>query len=66
MFEKDNHVISYALNGWANWIETHDMSVSSADALKMKQTDLLRPLSHDQMKFVVRLRELSNEYFNKK
>ena len=66
MFEKDSHIIAYALHGWANWIETHDITLSAADAINMKKSEMVNALSQDQMKFIVRLRDLSKKHFNEK
>lgn len=53
----DKHDIFYALSLWANHIETGDIGLSAQDAINTggKTT----PLTLDQMKKVIRLRELA-------
>jgi len=66
MFDTDNEIISFALNLWGNYIETHSVSMSSED---VKKKDYL-PKNHyesnylhlNQKKLVKRIRYLSNEY----
>lgn len=62
MFEKDKNVIAYALNMWANYIETHDVSMSQYEAISQGKSELALPLVVEQQKFVVRLRDLSAKY----
>jgi len=61
MFEKDKHVRSYALNMWANHIETGDVTLSARDAISMGEQDLLNALTPEQQKFVVRLRDMAEK-----
>ena len=63
MFEKDNQIISYALNLWANWIETGDVTISASDSISMNT--LPKALTLEQQKFVVRLRELAQKELTK-
>jgi hypothetical protein len=60
----DNELISRALNYWANWIETGDVTLSSSDAIDCDMHKIIKPLSLDQQKLVVRLKELAiNQIF---
>ena len=61
MFEKDNQIISYALNMWANYIETGDVTISASDAIHFKQNEKVQSLTIDQQKFCIRLRDLAME-----
>ena len=65
MFEKDNHVIFHALNMWANYIETNDVTLSRNDAIKIKQLDIVKVLDSDQLEFINRLRNLAVKHLNK-
>lgn len=59
----DEVLAAYALNLWANWIETGDVALSASDA---KQAG--RPFNAptlDQMRLIVRLRDLAHG-FNQK
>ena len=55
---EDKHLIFYALNMWANYIETGDVNMAAQNAVKQGEKDRVRALSLDQMKFIIRLREL--------
>lgn len=57
MFEKDSEIKTFALNMWANYIETSDIHLSAVDAKQMKQS--FNSLTTEQMEFVVRLRKLA-------
>ena len=60
MYENDNEIIAQALNMWANHIETGKVTTSAIDAEKSEQDWLcVKPLTMEQMKFIIRLRELS-------
>ncbi len=37
-FEKDSDCIAFALEGWANWIETGDISLCREDVIRMVQS----------------------------
>jgi len=63
LFDSDQEIISHALNMWANHIETGDVCLSMTDAQNMKIP--FKALTFDQMKFVVRLRELSSVILEK-
>jgi hypothetical protein len=63
MFEKENYMISYALNLWANYIETGDVTMSAQTAQKIKEP--FNALTEDQMEFILRLRKTSTEYLTK-
>jgi hypothetical protein len=53
----DQELIARALNLWGNWIETGNIILSAEDAQQRKLK--FNALSVDQMKLVVRLRELA-------
>ena len=66
MFDTDNEIISFALNIWANYIETYSVSMSAEDAKNRKyapkshyESNYLHP---NQQKLIKRIRHLSNEY----
>ena len=61
MFEKDNEIKFYALNMWANHIETGNVSMSAEDAHKRNEKVSLKYLDENQQKFVIRLRELARK-----
>lgn len=62
--ETDQEKIYYALSMWANHIETGKMTLSANDALH--QNIRVKPLTENQMKFVIRLLELSRKALNGK
>lgn len=57
MFENDNEIVAQALSMWANHIETGRVTNTATDVINMGLFP--KPLTMDQMKFVIRLRELS-------
>jgi hypothetical protein len=59
--QKDKYLISHALLMWANHIETGDICLNAIDAKKMGKEKQINALDVDQMKLVVRLKELSNK-----
>lgn len=61
MKEKDNIIIAYALNLWANHIETGNISLSAEDARNMNNNNLIKNLDEEQINFVKRLKDLSNK-----
>ncbi len=56
----DNQLIYWALNMWANWIETDDINMSATDAANMEKR--INPLTTEQMRHIVRLRDLSHRF----
>lgn len=64
MFENDNEIIAQALNMWANHVETGRVINSATDAINMGLFP--KPLTIEQMKFVIRLRELSAKALEKR
>lgn len=60
---KDNELIYYALCYWANYIETGDVARSGKDAEVMGKE--VNALDIDQMKMVIRLRELAEEFYKR-
>ena len=58
---RDTDVVSHALNLWANWIETEDVTMSGEDAVSAGMKDKVNVLSTEQMRFVVRLRDLAQK-----
>lgn len=57
--QSDAVVIAHALSMWANYIETGDVCMSAEDAERANEK--FNALSTDQMKFVIRLREMETE-----
>jgi hypothetical protein len=55
--EKNSQLEYYALSNWANYIETGDVAMSAQDAQNCKRA--FNALGHDQMTFVLRLRNLA-------
>jgi len=53
----DTELIQMALNYWANYLETSDVTLSAIDAANSDRK--FNALTLEQMKVVVRLRELS-------
>ena len=62
--EKDSNLIFYALNMWANYIETGNVALSKQDAINCKYSEVIKKLSPSQMELTLRLRKLSEECFN--
>lgn len=62
--KKDNELKCYALNFWANWIETDDMTMSAENAVKCDRRDKMNVLTLEQVKLVIRLRELAIKELN--
>ena len=55
--ETDEQKIYFALNLWANYIETGDVTLCAKDA--ERTGDKVKALDATQMKVIVRLRELA-------
>lgn len=53
----DEELVAHALDMWANYIETSNIGLSANDAAEQKAK--FNALSLDQMKLVIRLRELA-------
>lgn len=62
MFETDNEIIAFALRSWANYIETNNMSLSRNDAIRLNQHKIIKSLSEEQERFIIRIKELANKY----
>ncbi len=73
-FEKDSDCIAYALEGWANHIETGNITLCRDDVIRMVKDsrrdglraghtlfDAMKPLTDDQMTLVARLRALAKK-----
>lgn len=58
----DAQIAAYALNLWANYIETGDLSMSAKDAQSAGKP--FNALSLEQMQAVVRIRQLSAKMGN--
>lgn len=58
--ETDEHLVRNALQMWANYIETGNVNLSAKDAQAARKP--FRALGVDQMKLVIRLRELAAKY----
>lgn len=68
MFETDDDLISFALNAWANEIETGDRNYSSFDVQEMRNSipdrqylKLVKFLTDEQIDLVRRIRTLAKE-----
>lgn len=57
--QTDHELIRTALHLWANHIETGNVALSARDAVHAHKP--FKALSNDQMKLVVRLRELAEK-----
>ncbi len=57
----DDHLISYALSMWANYIETGDTSLSATD-VQQGVGGTINALTTEQMRHIVRLRDLSYKF----
>lgn len=57
MFERDSECKAYALEAWANYIETGDLVTSRHDAAAIKRP--VNVLTDQQQDFVRRLRRLA-------
>lgn len=53
----DNELAAYALDMWANYVETGEVNCSAKDAEERKRP--FNALTMEQMKGVIRLRELA-------
>lgn len=62
MFEKDAHVINYALTMWANYIETGDLTRSRHDVRKDEKP---RVLTDEQQLFCIRLRKMASNQLDR-
>jgi len=62
--KNDNELKYYALNFWANYIETGDAIMSAKDARNCGEDMKINALDLDQMKMVVRLRDLAIKELN--
>jgi hypothetical protein len=71
-FDKDTNCIGYALNMWANWIETCDVNLTADDVIvqlksagsefEMKKlVNSLMVLTPEQKAMVARLRDMSKK-----
>ena len=57
LFKKDRYIVAQALSMWANYIQTGDPCISAVDAINMNQKEMVRPLSEEQMAFIVKLKD---------
>ena len=55
----DHELAAYALDMWANNIETGEYGLSAADAVERKMR--VKALGTDQMRLVIRLRDLAGK-----
>lgn len=58
--ESDESLIRNALTMWANYIETGNVVLSAKDAQQARKP--FKALDHQQMKLVIRLRELAEKH----
>lgn len=56
----DKELVFWACNYWANYIETGVMTLSATDAQNQQRNSLIKALNVDQMKLIIRLRELGD------
>lgn len=56
----DKELISFALNQWANIVETGNPILSAKDAERQKKP--FKALTEDQMELVLRLRRLARKH----
>lgn len=64
VFKDDKTVIWWALNQWANHIETGSMSLSKQDAINMDDKEALlnyARLTEEQSQFIGRLHKLADK-----
>ena len=54
-------MLTIAFNMRANYIETGDVNLSRNDAIAMRKTDIIKPLTADQLLLVIRLRQLARD-----
>lgn len=59
MFKTNEEKAAYALDLWANYIETGNLLISAKDAEKQKKSIKIKELNIDQMKIVISIRELA-------
>lgn len=62
--QPDNMIRYQSLTYWANWIETGNMHLSAADA--KERGEPYNVLHTDQMRLIVRLRDMANAELNHK
>jgi hypothetical protein len=56
---KERQDISFALHGWANYIETGDICIGAQDAYNMHQPNRVKRLSEEQQDKVKGIRSLA-------
>jgi len=63
MFETDEELIENALDLWSNYIETGYVNLSAYDIINSgKDRQLIKRLTEDQRKLVMRIRTLRDRY----
>lgn len=55
----DEELVVTALQSWANWIETGDITLSTRDCVASSQQRKIKGLSLEQQELVLRLRRLA-------
>lgn len=58
--QKDSELVFFALNYWANYVETGELTLNALDAQNSKRS--FNALSQDQMLMVLRLRSLASAH----
>jgi len=58
--ESDDYLIYNALTMWGNYIETGTLTCSGADFARQRKT--VKPLDMEQMKMLIRIRELAAKH----
>lgn len=61
MDKSNREIIAQSLNMWANWIQTGDPTTTPTDCENMKEEYRIKPLSIDQMEFIIRLHKLAKK-----
>lgn len=59
MFETDAEIKAFALNSWANEIETGERGLSVNDCIERKLSKKIKLLTEEQKKLVARIRLLA-------
>lgn len=57
-------ICAMAVEMWANWIQSGDPVLSSGDLERMGRHKQIKALSEDQMRFVLRLKDLARNLRN--
>jgi hypothetical protein len=64
--EEEHEIIHYALSMRAGYIETGDALMRAVDAKRSGHSKLIRPLSTEQMKLLIKIDDLMSRCLNDK